>query len=490
MSKRKTSAFFGQIYWLEKNQQIKQELEERRESDTYEKECEDFERRLARGPSGVEYYDGSFEEDDDYDPSVVSTYKNCPTYDILRQGAKSEFELDRWDECERLEREYRDEEQILNFMSPLVKDTLLSGVGKERVDLPFYEFGLEEEDEDVLNMLLPRKLEEEKIEEKQKEPEKVEEVKPEKALFVESAYDTLMIYLYLYSLGEVKREILSMDTIADIVVSHMKEKNIRYEVKDTKILEPEIQRVISKFLDSYFSGGDYNTKNIGLIPHVMFFVTSSIEKFRDAFEFFDRRRYAILRGTTLIEEIQGSFLDVGISKVLVLEPKFPAFFIEDTSLSLEKCGYKCGPYIKDFFSMGSDKFFEAFKGSKSLWISTLVGFDKMKNYFISVYGTCGKIGVPSRKGYSFDTVNYVTEGISVSDDKENWINYHPRLKVFDMFRLMLERKDGGIKCRKCKFRDKNSGMEREALFRCGFFGDDPYARDEFNKVIDQTVVFV
>jgi len=465
---------------MEKNSILMREMEDCYGTPDYYFKEREYQDRMRRGPVPVVMSGGSMKE------CVIETrqkdfaYYEDVSYDEMRRNAKNSFEVELWDECERLEQEENIPVEHYSLIRPEVLDMIHKELNDDYESMPDMNFGLTDDvgfdklfadcdmDFGVIDIEKPiSELE-----------------KPKEKMVVKTAYDGLVLYMYLYSLGEVKLEYCDFDEILRVLVRYYEHHEIEFEIEEKLKLTPEIQRTIKKYFEGFFMGGGKGYRDICMIPNSIFFLTSSKEKYRDVFRLFENQRYAIFRSPLNTHEIQGNFLEVALHKLCMNEGNFNSFIVEDTSLSLEDLEYLGGPYIKEFISMGPDKFYDHFGDSSSLWVSACVGIKNRKTLYISVFGTCGQIGPPVVSNVqTFNSINYV-EGKNVASDSSNWSKYHPRHKAMERLLLMMNRKDGGRGAVKVRFKDPlNNRNVRTALLHSGFYGTNKKARDSYDKIL-------
>jgi hypothetical protein len=480
------SLFFSELFWLEKNQKLEDEMFESEDELLYKKKELEYNERVGRGPVPVYYSNGSFKE------VVVEGYSKefsmygVPTYDELRSKAKTSFEVDLWDECEEIERQENCDVEHYSLIRPEIFDMMMKESEGKLDEIPDYNFGLMDDDD-----IFDEFLESSQFDFGKTFDEKEEEEVPNGSPFVEknkmevrTAYDGLMLYMYLHSLGEIPRQISKLDEMLRIVSEYYDRKNVEFTIKDKIPIQENVKKTIQKYFDTYFAGGGRDLIQINLVPHALFFLTTSIEKYKDVFHLFENQRFAVFRVPVKVDEIQGDFLQVSLHKLMQVESQFNACMIEDTALGLDRFDYIGAAYIKDFFSMGGVRFYQEFDKCKTLWISTCVSKDRFKNYYISVFGTCGQIGPPVEiNAWSFNSVNYV-DGKCVGSDLDNWPKYHPRRKAMSRLLKMMSTRHGGNGSIKCKFKHPiYDDIVYDAYLCHGFHGFDTKARKVFDSII-------
>jgi len=477
---RKTSLFFSELYWLEKNQKLEEDMFDCEDDFDYNDKKQNYQDRLRNGPVPVYYSNGSFKEVSVQGYGGEFNMIGVPSYDEMRRKAKSQLELDLWDECERVDQEEQCEVEQYSIIRPEIFDMMMKESEGRMDEIPDYNFGLVD-NEEFSNLVKEIFPEPEIVVEEEKDVKEEIEMREMK---VRTAYDSLLLYMYLYSLGEVKREISNIDEILRVVSEYYVRKHITFIIEDKIPISIKIKDTIRKYLDSYFCGGGSDLRQIGLIPHALFFLTSSIDKYKDVFELFEKQRFAVFRAPLDVNEIQGDFIQVSMHKILSAQSKYSCCVIEDTALGLDRFDYIGATYIKEFFNMGSVRFYDEFKNCKTLWVSTCVGVDRFGHYYISVYGTCGYVGPPCNVNvWSFNSINYV-DGKCVGQDLERWPIYHPRRKAMNSLILMMNRRKGGVGAIRCKFKDRDKYV-RDAYLSIGFHGSDIKARKFFDNVLSQ-----
>lgn len=454
-----TSKFFSYAVFEERNRILLEELEEDGLEDMDADIRKELRERYNRGPVPCVYDNGSFKE-----TLVINTFSNplhVKSYDEMRRTSTAQWQIDMWNECEAIDEEDIDirEYSVVNRFRNL----------KEEPVRQFEDINLD----DISNLLDDTVV----------FPEKVEVVR--EIVELDTVYDIILLHFYLYSSGAVKKKLLELEDIYDSVrdyyiVNGGKEIVLKENISMVSV---KIKEIVAASLSNYYKGVGMDVRRLGLLPHALFFVSTSSEKYNEMFDIFMKTQFFLVRVPVSIPELQGNFISVVINKGLYMEDKLSIFFVEDTSLGLEDLKYSCGTYVKEFFTEGGLSFFSKFLGNKTLWICSCFARDSKGNYYLSISGTVGSIGPPGAKvTYSFNCVNYVG-GVCVADDEEHWEDYHPRYHCVKNLSLMLSRRGGGVGVRKAKFKHPASGYYYDIYVSSKMMGTDVDARLFFKNII-------
>jgi inosine/xanthosine triphosphate pyrophosphatase family protein len=434
---REGSMFLSELIWLEKNQILEDELESCRDDTVYWKRKRELGDRRSRGPVPVVLSNGSFRESARVGYSNSFDMYGYPSYDQLRSQARTKMEVDMWDECEKIERE--ELEESLSF-SPYKVVADIECKEKEEPSSPAIEIDFGD------NLENARKLADQYKDlfcddEPQPEREEVKEVLVPQ-VEVPTAYDVLLMYMYLYSLGEIKEKESDLRNIISIVSKYYISRGSSLKVQENIQLNEQSIATIYRYMDCYFSGGGLEMKKIGLIPHAAFFVTGSGDKYREVFSEFSNVQMPVFRVNGDKPEIQGHFAEVILHKLIDVESQYENVIVEDTSLGLGCFDYKGGTYIKEFITIGAVRFSDKFLNDTTLWISSCMSRRSFAGgkYFLSFYGTEGKIGYPSTGTNlnSFNSINYV-DGTVVDSKVFKGKEYDPRHRAMSQLILMMTR---------------------------------------------------
>jgi len=303
---------------------------------------------------------------------------------------------------------------------------------------------------------------------------------------VDTVYDALYLYAELYSLGLVF-EVDCFEAVFDALKFYYNTLGICFRVSDEVLLSESIKQkcffffraLYSKFFN--FSGGQ------GLFPNALYFITGSLQKYRDVFRFLGGKSLRFLRVGHDFEECQGDPLHVSIMKGVSVESIVRNYMIEDTSLHFSALGYKCGTYIKELMELGSDRLSTLFRGSTTLWISVVYLRFKRKTVLF-VAGSEGIVGPVSSpmEGCDFDEFNYLPgmgKSVSSMTDQEKDI-VSPRMMVAAMI-LAYIKMGKWVDCfdpNAVYFRD---GRKYDLLVQYRYCGEDVNVKNEFFGILNK-----
>jgi len=490
----KTSpSFMQEMYFHQKNQAIREEIEATTDDFDYNMKKTLLKERIEKGSLPLIYENGEFRECSfDTQAMGIDEYDNISS-SYFKQNARNQFEYEMFEELERFENRPQLEVSRYSILNPDFLAMMKKEEDENSDDSTEGFCILDEDESDLKEFLISEGFYDRGItfDEEFDNPEKEMIVShtqenSRKEIVVQNPYDLMVMYLYLYSSGEIQKEFIKIEDVLSCVIAYYDKQGYSVVLVEKVKIDQTIGSLVSDYLSGIFVGGSSRLYYLNMIPNALFFVSTSPDKYANIFELFDKHTYVFLRAPYFKPEIQGDFIEVASHKFFEIQGLFRSYVIEDTALSLGKLSYKGGPYIKDLYQMGDSLFVNNFEASDTLWTSVVVAADFLGRIFLSIYGTCGSIGKksPVKKGYSFDKIHYV-DGKNVAETVVDWEKYHPRIKAMKRLSSMMTHKDGGslsdLRVLKGFCSDGKTVMNVYCSY--GFYGSNEKSEKFFREVL-------